>query len=402
MTSEAAGTDRTLDFPAARAAACPFDPPPAYQHALRTEPVARARLWDGSTCWLVTGYPQVRSMLGDRRLSADVRVDGFPLLSRGRRELVNRSAPSFIRLDDLEHARQRHMLTGDFIVRRVEAMRPQIQQVVDEALDRMIDEGGPADLVTAFAVPVSSLVICRLLGLPHQDHAFFRTHSRVLADIDSDTETLRASITALTGYLTDVAQHKRRSPDESVLGHLAAREDISVEEVASMGRLLLTAGQETTAEMTTLGTLALLRNPEQAELLCTEPELTKGAVEELLRYLSIVHLGVPRVAVEDIDLDGTLIRAGEGVLLMLSTANRDAGPFPDGDRLDITRDARHHLAFSFGAHQCLGQSLVRAELQTTLPTLFRRLPGLRLVVPFAEVTYRTDMVYGVNKLPVSW
>ncbi|MEV5205278.1 cytochrome P450 [Streptomyces sp. NPDC053720] len=361
------------------------------------------RLWDGSPCWLVTGYPQVRALLGDRRLSADVRGDGFPFLSRGQRELVSSSTPPFIRRDGLDHARQRRMLTGSFIVRRAEAMRPQIQRVVDETLDRMIAEGGPADLVAAFAQPVASRILFRLLGLPYKDRVFLLAHSRALADNSNDAETLDASVTALSGYLNDLAEHKRRVPDESVLGHLAMREDITADEAASTGRLLLIAGHETTVEMTALGTLALLRNPGQARLLRSEPDLAKGAVEELLRYLSILHLGVPRAVVEDIELDGTVIRAGEGVLLMLSTANRDARLFADGDRLDLTREARHHLAFSFGPHQCLGQSLARVELQISLPTLFRRLPGLRLAVPFEEITYRTgDTVYGVNALPVTW
>ncbi|AXI80945.1 cytochrome P450 [Peterkaempfera bronchialis] len=397
------GTSQSLVLPASRATGCPFDPPPAYDQALRHEPVRRANLWDGTSCWLLTGYHQVRSVLGDRRFSADARVPGFPFLSPGRRELVNRTTPSFIRMDDPEHARQRRMLTGDFIIKRVDAMRPQIQQVVDDTLDRMVAKGAPADLVTDFALPVPSLVICLLLGVPYEDHEFFQRHSRTLLDLASGPEPVRASIQSLTDYLSDLTARRRRDPDDSVLGRLAQREDISLGEAASMGLLLLVAGHETTANMTALGTLALLRNPDQAALLRGEPDLAKGAVEELLRYLSIVHSGLPRVALEDVELDGTLIRAGEGVMLMLSTANRDAGLFEDGDRLDITREARRHLAFGFGVHQCLGQPLARVELEVALRTLFGRLPGLRLAVPFEEITYRTDMaVYGVNELPVSW
>lgn len=390
--------------PAARATGCPFAPPPAYEQAHRTAPVSRVRLWDGSPCWLVTGHPQSRAVLGDQRFSADARHPGFPFLAPGRRELVGRTTPTFLRLDDPEHARQRRMLTADFIVKRVEAMAPRIQRIVDDTLDRMTSGGArSADLVAEFALPVPSLVICDLLGVPYADHALFQSLSAVLLDIGAPPEAVGAAQRELTGYLSELTARKRRDPDDSLLGRLAARDDLGDDEAAAMGVLLLVAGHETTANMTALGTLALLRRPDQAARLRAEPALMPGAVEELLRYLSIVHLGVPRVATEDVDLDGTRIRAGEGVLCMVSTANRDGTVFPDPGGLDVTRDARRHLAFGFGVHQCLGQPLARAELRIALATLLRRLPGLRIAVPPEEVRYRSDMiVYGVRELPVTW
>ncbi|WP_405021190.1 cytochrome P450 [Kitasatospora sp. NBC_00070] len=382
---------------------CPFDPPPAYREAHRSAPIGEARLWDGTACRLLTGYRQVRAVLSDQRFSADARHPGFPFLSPGRRELVARTTPSFIRLDDPEHARQRRLLTGDFIIKRVDALRPQIQRIVDEALDRMTAGGGPADLVAEFALPVPSLVICLLLGVPYTDHDFFQRHSRTLLDLTADFEDVAAAQQELNGYLVELAETKRRSPDDSLLSRLVARGEVTLAEAAAMGLLLLVAGHETTANMTALGTVALLRNPAQAERLRAEPELMNGAVEELLRYLSIVHHGVPRVALADVELDGTLIRAGEGVICMVSTANRDEEMFTDGDELDVTRDARRHLAFGFGVHQCLGQPLARFELRIALGTLLRRLPGLRLAVPFEELEYRTSsVVHGLRELPVSW
>ncbi|MFB7668016.1 cytochrome P450 [Kitasatospora sp. NPDC056138] len=403
MTTVANGeADSALAVPAARGT-CPFAPPPAYEQAHRAGPVNRVSLWDGSPCWLLTGHRQARSVLGDRRFSADARVPGFPFLSPGRRELLDRTTPTFIRLDDPEHSRQRRLLTGDFIIKRVEAMRPQIQQIVDEALDRMIAHGGPADLVREYALPVPSLVICLLLGVPYADHGFFQAQSQTLLSLASSLAEVDAAQHALNSYLVELAGSKQREPDESVLGRLVAKGEVTLEEAAAMGVLLLVAGHETTANMTALGTLALLQNPEQAERLRADPSLIKGAVEELLRYLSIVHLGIPRVALEDVDLDGTLIRAGDGVLCMASTANWDEQVFTGGDRLDVTRDARRHLAFGFGIHQCLGQPLARAELQIALQTLLERLPGLRLAVPFEDLRYRSDMVvYGVHELPVTW
>ncbi|MDH6128318.1 cytochrome P450 [Kitasatospora sp. GP82] len=403
MTTVADGeADHALSAPAVKGT-CPFDPPPAYEQAHKAGPISRVSLWDDSPCWLLTGYRQVRFVLGDRRFSADARLPGFPFLSPGRRELLDRTTPSFIRLDDPEHSRQRRMLTGDFIIKRVEAMRPQIQQIVDETLDRMIAQGGPADLVSQFALPVPSLVICLLLGVPYADHEFFQAQSRVLLDITTSIEEVESANRELTTYLVELAGRKQKEPDESVLGRLVARGELSLDEAAAMGVLLLIAGHETTANMTSLGTLALLQNPEQAERLRSDPSLIKGAVEELLRYLTIVHLGIPRVALEDLEIDGTLIRAGDGVLCMASTANRDEEMFADGGQLDVTRDARRHLAFGFGVHQCLGQPLARAELQIALQTLLERLPDLRLAVPFEEIRYRSDMVvFGVQELPVEW
>lgn len=155
--------------------------------------------------------------------------------------------------------------------------------------------------------------------------------------------------------------------------------------------------------MTSLSVLSLLRRPDQLDRLRADPTLIRGAVEELLRYLSIVHTGLPRLALEDVELGGVLIRAGEGVVCMLSTANRDEELFDAGAELDVERDARRHLAFGFGVHQCLGQPLARAELQIILETLLRRLPGLRLAVPFEEIAFGAEMfVYGLRELPVAW
>ncbi|MFI9272661.1 cytochrome P450 [Kitasatospora sp. NPDC052896] len=388
-----------LRIPAPHDSGCPFDPSPSYQELA---PASRVSLWDGSQCWLLTGYPQVRAVLTDRRFSADARHPNFPFVTPGRRELVGEQ-PNFLRLDDPEHSRLRRMLTTDFLVKKVEAMRPDIQRIVDRALDAMIEHGSPADLVAEFALPVPSLVICDLLGVPYADHDFFQQQSRLLLNSEVPAETVKAALDALTDYLTELAASKRCAPD-GILARLAARDDLTADEVASNGLLLLIAGHETTANMTSLSTLALLREPAQLERLRAEPTLIRGAVEELLRYLSIVRSGLPRIALEDVELPGGVtVRAGEGVVCMIATANRDEALFPAGGELDVERDARRHLAFGFGVHQCLGQPLARAELQIALETLLRRLPTLRLAIPFEEVPFRTEMlIYGVRELPVAW
>ena len=404
MTTTPASPASTLAFPADRGS-CPFAPAPGYEQARREQPVSEVTLWDGSRTWLVTRYQDVRTVLADRRFSADAGRPGFPFLSAGRRELATRNQ-SFIRMDDPEHARLRRMLTGDFIVKRIEALRPQVQGVVDDFLDRMTAEGAEsrtADLVSTFALPVPSAVICLLLGVPYRDHAFFQRCSSVLLDSRSTSDqSLRAS-DELAGYLERLAADKERHPDDGIVSRLMARGELSRGQVARMSLLLLVAGHETTANMTALATLALLRNPDQLARLRAEPGLTAGAVEELLRYLSVVQAGVARVATEPVELGGRTIGAGEGVLCMLSTANRDEAVFADGGELDVARDARRHVAFGFGVHQCLGQPLARLELQIALETLLRRLPGLRLAVPFEQIRFRPHMVvYGVEELPVAW
>jgi cytochrome P450 len=390
-----------ITMPAARSG-CPFDPPPAYQRALHEEPVSRVALWDGTLCWLVTRHADVREVLRDQRFSADATRPGFPFLSEGRKALTAGQV-SFIRMDDPQHARLRRMLTADFMIKRTEAMRPRIQEIVDDFLDRMIAHGSPADLVARFALPIPSLVICLMLGVDYADHDFFQDRSRILLHNDSTAEQIDTARGELLAYLKELAGRKRAEPDEAIVSRLVARGELSDDEIASMCMLLLIAGHETTANMTALSTLALLRNPEQLARLRAEPALIKGAVEELLRYLTIVHTGVARVAAQDVTLGGHTIKAGEGVLCMISSANRDEEVFADPDRLDVAREARRHVAFGFGVHQCLGQPLARVELQIALETLLRRLPTLRLAIDPDEVRYRDDMsIYGVHELPVAW
>lgn len=388
--------------PAARGA-CPFDPPPAYGQARRESPVTRVSLWDGTASWLLTRHEDIRSVLRDQRFSSNSERPGFPFLSAGRRALTT-GRQTFIRMDDPEHRRLRQLLTGDFMIRKVESLRPRVQEVADGLLDRMTDGRRSADLVAGFALPLPSVVICLLLGVPYADHAFFQECSHVMLRTSSTEDEVAAARDDLNAYLAALTRDKRTSPDDSILSRLAGDGSLTDDEIAAMGVLLLVAGHETTANMTALSVLALLRNPDQlARLRDGDHEQVRAAVEELLRYLSIVQGGVARVATEEVRIGGTVIGAGEGVLCMLSAANRDEDAFPGADGLDVGRDARRHLAFGFGVHQCLGQPLARLELQVALTTVLRRLPGLRLDVPFGELRFRDDMlVYGVHALPVAW
>lgn len=395
---------------------CPYDPPPGYTQAAAEAPVSRAEVPDGTPCWLVTGHQEVRAVLADARFSADARTPGFPFLSPGQRQLAT-AQPSFIRMDDPEHSRLRRMVAKDFLTRRVQELRPAITDVVEAAVEAMTIGGRRrADLVADFALPVPSLVICLMLGVPYEDHALFQSLSRTLLDNTTDPGRAAEAHRELMGYLAGLAERKRREPGDDILSRLAVRPDLTARETASLGFMLLITGHESTTNMAALSVLALLRRPGQAARLRAEPALIPGAVEELLRYLTIIHLGLGRAATEDVTVGGAAIRAGDGVICMLSTANRQpelfgapqAADARDGDascpaELDVTRDARRHVAFGHGPHQCLGHTLARVELQILLETVLRKLPGLRLAVPEEQLVFQRDtIVYGLRELPVVW
>jgi cytochrome P450 len=311
-------------------------------------------------------------------------------------------------MDDPEHARIRRMVTAPFAIKRVEAMRPAIQKITDDLIDAMLAGPTPADLVRSFALPLPSLVICTLLGVPYEDHEFFQQKSSLMINRGSSAEDVIGANDALTDYLDELVGAKLAEPGDDMLSELAARVrsgELTQRDAASMGLLLLVAGHETTANMIALGTVALLENPDQlATLRATDdPKVVSKAVEELLRYLTIVHNGRSRVALEDIEIGGETIRAGDGIIVYTGTGNRDAEVFPDPDRLDIGRDARRHVAFGFGVHQCLGQPLARVELQVVYSTLYRRIPTLRLATDIDQLPFKHDgLVYGVYELPVTW
>ncbi|MFJ2212579.1 cytochrome P450 [Streptomyces sp. NPDC101062] len=391
-------------FPMERAARCPFDPPPELRDAQREGPLAKVRLWDGSTPWLVTRYADQRALLGDPRLSADITRPGYPSSA----PVTGNASIGFILMDDPEHARLRRMVAAPFAFKRVEAMRPAVQKITDELIDGLLAGPTPVDLVQAFALPLPSLVISELLGVPYGDHEFFQESSKVLINRDVTPEERAAASGALVRYLDELMSEKIAHPTDDLLSGLVAKVEageLTRAEVAQMGVLLLIAGHETTANMIALGTLALLENPDQFALLrdTDDPALVASAVDELLRYLNITHNGRRRVALEDIEVAGEVIRAGEGVIAPNDIANRDPDVFEDPDRLDLRRDARRHLAFGFGVHQCLGQTLARMELQVAYSTLYRRIPGLRLAGEIEKVPFKHDgSVYGVYELPVAW
>jgi hypothetical protein len=394
-------------FPMSRG--CPLDPPADLVELAAARPIGRVRIWDGSTPWLITRHDDVRAVLADRRFSSDPTRPGFPNqspVSKLRREQGNRS---FLTMDDPEHARYRRMLVGEFTVRRIEALRPLIVESVTDLLAAMAAGGKPVDLVSAFALPLPSLVICHLLGVPYADHEFFQRHSRDMLNATGDPqEALRAG-KELARYVYGLIKAKETDPGDDLLSRLIDTRlrtgELTGREVTSMAMLLLIAGHETTANQLALGVAALLRNPDQAAQLraATDEDVIDGVVEELLRLLTITHFGRRRVATEDVEVNGTLIRAGEGVIAAGDIANRDPNLFADPAKFDPTRKPNRHVAFGFGVHQCLGQPLARLELQIAFPALLRRFPDLRLAVGFDEIAFRDKLpIYGPHALPISW
>ncbi|MDT8912364.1 cytochrome P450 [Amycolatopsis sp. PS_44_ISF1] len=396
------------DFPPPRSAECPFAPSPELRALSGRGPVSQVRSWGGSTPWVVTGHAEQKALLIDPRLSVDFAAPRFPSPIDPAHSHGGGTDLSFVGMDDPEHARLRRMVSGAFTIKRVEAMRPTVQRRAGEFVDRMLAGPRPADLVQALALPLPSLVISDLLGVPYEHHEFFQGNSKVLVSATAGAAERGSAHAALSGYLGDLVAKKIREPDDDLLSTLGAQVvagELTAREAATMGVLLLLGGHETTANMISLGTLALLQHPEQLALLrdTDDPRVVTNAVEELLRYLSIVHLGRRRTAVADIEVAGRTIPAGDGVILLGELANRDPGVFPDPDQLDLTRNARGHQAFGGGTHHCVGQPLARMELQVVYPTLLRRIPTLRAAVGLDEVKFKYDaVIYGLHELPVTW
>lgn len=392
---------------------CPFDPASELTGIRGQEGLQRVRIWDGSEPWLVTRHADIRAVMSSPLVSADTDNPNYPHSSAAIKARRAR-AKTFFTEDGPAHDEPRRALARDFTAKRMQGMRDVVQQVTDRCIDEMLAGPKPVDLVEALALPVPSVMICELLGIPYDEHDRFQELTKVFtaaASTPEDTVSAAEELIALAGAVIDT---KIDDPGDDTLSRLVVEQllpgQMTREEIARMGILLLTAGHETSANMIALGTAALLSNPAQAALIrdAEDSSVVAGAVEELLRYLTIVHSGARRVAIGDFEVAGTKIRAGDGLVLDFPSANRDPLAFAsegheDPDALDITRPARHHLAFSFGVHQCLGQQLARVELQVVYSTLLKRIPTLALAQPLTDLAYKTDMsIYGLHSLPVTW
>jgi cytochrome P450 len=384
----------------------PFVPPSAISALRAARPVSPLVFPDGHDGWLVTGYEAVRQMMADTRFSSRIDLDVMHVpYETGMPAATEPSPPMpgvFIAMDPPDHGRLRKRLTAAFTVKRMKQLEDNIHEVVERQLDHLASLTPPVDLVAEFALPVPSLVICELLGVPYEDRATFQANSAQFLVKDQSIEEKMGALGALLGYLTELVTGKRAEPGDDILSDLAAHDDLTIEELTGAAFLLLLAGHETTANVLALGTFALLENPSQLAELRADAELMPGAVEELMRYLSIADIFY-RYATEDLELGGETIPKGSTVVVSLLAANHDPERFEHADRLDIHRKARGHMSFGHGVHQCLGQQLARIEMRTGFAGLLRRFPTLELAVPAGDVRLRTDMnIYGVHELPVTW
>jgi cytochrome P450 len=369
------------------------------------EPIKRISIWDGRRKpWLVTSLELSRQVFGDQRFSANVAREGFP----GIRVDDPPRPPGYLQnLENPRHGEIRKMMTGEFTFQRIAQMRPEIERLANAVMDEFVAGPRPADLYHDYALVLPSLVICGLLGVPYSEHERFQALSRQFLTTSATPEGAAAALSGLAELIEPVLDDRREDPSSDVLSSLAGRieaGEMTRDEALGMSLLMLHAGHDTTSKTLTLATILLLDHPEQREAMFADPEVFANGLEEIIRYTSAIHIGMRRIATEDVQVGDVLVRAGEGVIIALHAANRDSRTFENADELDVHRaNARHHVGFGFGVHQCLGQRLARMELSIAIPLIFERLPGLRSVRPTDELDMMLhESIYCVEELMVDW
>jgi cytochrome P450 len=384
----------------------PFNPPEAYAQARRDCPVAPVRLWNGQRAWLLTRLAQFRSVLQDRRFSGEFARPDFPAVTEAR-VAIDKAERAFVGMDNPRHQNFRRMFTREFSHKRMMALRPKVEAITADLLEKMACKGPPADLVEDLAVKLPSLVMCDLFGSPYEDHTYIMKCAAGRHGLTQSPAEAAQSAKDLVAYCRALIDRKERDPADDMLSRVIAEYvvpgTLGRDELADICSMILRAGHDTTTNMIGVGTLVLFEHPEQLAKLKANPALVERAVEELLRFVTPVQFAPRRVALEDVELCGANIRKGDGIFAVGPSANRDEEAFPDPDRLDLERDASQHVSFGYGIHQCLGQGLARIELHVAFNMLFARFPNLRLACRLDEVPFKFDsQIFGVYRLPVGW
>jgi cytochrome P450 len=360
--------------------------------------VVRVTMPDGIPIYLVCRYEDARRVLSDSTRFSSV-------LDVGEDEQAQRMrAGKLIVHDPPEHTRLRRMLTPEFTMRRMRRLEPRIVEIVEAALDDLERAGKPADLISHFALPVSLLVICELLGVPYADRAEFEERTTRVLDVSLPARQRIAGRQQIRDYMAGLVARAWAERGEDILGMLVREhgDELSVDELSGIASLLLAAGHETTSNMLGLGALALLRHPDQLAMVRDDPASSEPATEELLRWLAVIQ-SVPRTTTTDVEVAGHTIPANSLVGVSLPAANRDRAFIENPDTLDITRGTLGHLAFGHGVHHCVGAPLARMEMRIAFPALLRRFPNLALAEPFSDVQFRTfHFIYGLKSLEVTW
>ena len=355
----------------------------------------------------MTRHDLVRAVLADdERFSGRFAQPGFPTVTEAR-VTVDQGERAFVGMDNPDHDRFRRMFTQEFSVPRMRALEPQIGQIADSLIDELVACGPPQDLVATLATRFPSLVMSALFGSPFEDHRFIIECAVARHGLTQSAGHAGSKARELADYVRRLIDDKEARPGDDMISRILETQvrpgHLDRDEFAEIGAMILRAGHDTTTNMIGMGTLLLLQDHALRESLIQDPTRIRSAIEEMLRLVSPVQFSPRRVARVDVELAGVTIRAGEGVFLLLASANRDEAVFPDPGSIDPVRNTARHLAFGFGIHQCLGQMLARVELQIVFERLLRRLPDLRLAVPFADIRFKDDMqIYGVHNLPVTW
>ena len=385
-----------------------FNPTPELREIRETTGVRTITSAFGTEVYLVTRHEDVKAVLSDHQRFSNGRPPGFvvpgaPEVSD--EEVASSRAGNLLGLDPPEHQRLRRMLTPEFTIRRMKRLEPRIVEIVDAQLDAMESTGPPADLVSSFALPIPSLVICELLGVPYEDREDFQQRSTRQLDLSLPISERLELVRHGREYMASLVQRSRRHPGEDILGMLVRDHghELTDDELIGVASLLLLAGHETTSNMLGLGTLALLRHSDQLAAVRDDPDAIGPAVEELLRWLSIVQSAIPRITTTDVEVAGVLIPAGQLVFVSLPSGNRDPDFIDSAEELYIRRGAPGHLAFGHGVHHCLGAPLARMEMRVAFPALLQRFPALALAEDFDDVQFRSfHFIYGLKSLEVAW
>lgn len=376
-----------------------LDPVAELSAARTAAPISRLTLPFGLGGWLVTGHDEAKAVLG----KADGFSNDFTNLVGTAGIGVDSNPGGLGFADPPVHTRLRKLLTPEFTMRRLARLGPRIEEIITEQLDAMERAEQPVDLWQSFALPIPSLTICELLGVPYEDRADFQRLSTARFDLFGGAGASLGAISESLVYLREVVKHQRETPGDGLLGMLIKEhgDEIDDEELAGLADGVLTGGLETTASMLALGAVVLLRKPEYAEQVRGDEDAVNRFVEELLRYLTVVQVAFPRFAKRDIEIAGAKIAAGDIVVVSLSGANRDPVLGAGMESFDPAREPTSHLAFGFGVHRCIGAELARMELRRAYPALVRRFPHLRLAVDADDLRFREkSIVYGLDSLPV--
>lgn len=362
---------------------------------------------DGRAAWLASSHQAVRGLLADRRISNNpAKTPSF-----SQRETLQKQRGQFSRhlfnMDSPEHDVARRMVAEDFTPRHAEEVRPFFEEIFGEIVDEIVRKGPGAEMVEAFAFPVATKTICKVLDIPEEDCHYFQKRTEQIIEMDRGEENLEAVI-ELRGYVAELMRQRTENPGDDLLSRLILKAqasgdiELSASDLVDNALFLLVAGHEPSANMLGLGVLALAEFPHVAEELRADPSLWPGAIDEMLRYYTIAR-ATKRVAAADIEIEGQTIKEGDAVIVLLDTSNRDDSVFPNPHELDIRRAAGNHLAFSHGPHQCLGKHLVRVQLEVALRAVAERIPGLRLDISKEDIPFRGDALsYGPRQLRVTW